>query len=174
MSHYYEYEKIPVPRNRIFVLNDGMFVVQWEENRVQDLLTGRYYPYSESHFGNAITNYELKQLYNSGIVEDFDEELVYLSHNVNIGAHTPLRTYYLNTILPKSQMPQVRQALEDAQLLDRFSVRVQEIFVIIRGPSGMAFNNFDEADRAREALIEQVPDLLGDTVVAFVEINAVP
>ena len=174
MSQYYDQEKIPVPRNRIFVLSDGMFVVQWEENRVQDLLSGRYYPYSEGHFGNAISDYELKQLQNSGIVEDYDDELVYLSHSVNTSPHAPLRTYYLNTTLPKKQMGQVRQALDEIDLLDRFSVRVQEIFVILRGPSGVAFNTFDDADRARETLIEQIPELLGDTVVAFVEINAVP
>lgn len=171
---YYDQEKIPVPRNRIFVLSDGMFVVQWEENRVQDLLSGRYYPYSDTHFGNAITDYELGQLHNSGIVEDFDEELVYLSHTVNTSPHAPLRTYYLNTTLPKKQMAQVRQALDSMNMLGRFSVRVQEIFVIIRGPSGVAFNNFDDAERAREILVEQIPELLADTVVAFVEINAVP
>lgn len=174
MSYYNDQEKMPVPRNRIFVLSDGMFVVQWEENRVQDLLTGRYYPYSESHFGNSISEYELKQLQNSGIVEDFDAELVYLSHNISVSPHTPLRTYYLNTVLPKSQEEQVRQAIENIGMLERFSVRIQEIFVIIRGPSGMAFNNYDDAERSRELLIEQAPELLSDTVVAFVEINAVP
>lgn len=174
MSYYHDQEKMPVPRNRIFVLSDGMFVVQWEENRVQDLLTGRYYPYSEAHFGNAISEYELKQLQNSGIVEDFDDELVYLSHSVSANPHTPLRTYYLNTVLLKSQEEQVRQAIDNIGMLERFSVRVQEIFVIIRGPSGMAFNNYDDAERSRELLIEQVPELLSDTVVAFVEINAVP
>jgi hypothetical protein len=174
MSYYHDQEKIPVPRNRIFVLSDGMFVVQWEENRVQELLTGRYYLYSDAHFGNAISEYELKQLQNSGIVEDFDAELVYLSHNVNTSTHAPLRTYYLNTTLPKSQMEQVQQAIDELGMLERFSVRVQEIFVIIRGPSGIAFNNYDDAERACELLIEQAPELLGAMVVAFVEINAVP
>lgn len=174
MTHYHDHEKIPVPRTRVFVLSDGMFVVQWEENRVQDLLSGRYYPYSEAQFGNAISDYELSQLQNSGIVEDFDEELVYLSPSVNTSPHAPMRTYYLNTTLPKSHMEQVHQALDRKQLLDRFSVRVQEIFVIIRGPSGVAFTSYDEAERAREVLFDQLPELLGDTVVAFVEINSVP
>ena len=174
MTQYYEQEKIPVPRNRVFVLSDGIFVVQWEVNRVQDLLSGRYYSYSDTNFGNAITDYELKQLQNSGIVEDYDEELVYLSRTVNTSPHAPLRTYYLNTTLPKKQMGQVRQALDSMGFLDRFSVRVQEIFVIIRGPSGVAFHSYEDAERAREFLVEQIPELLGDMVVAFVEINAVP
>ncbi|GAB5490032.1 MAG: hypothetical protein Phog2KO_02470 [Phototrophicaceae bacterium] len=164
-------ENIPIPRKRLFVLTDGRFVIQWEENRVQDLLSGRYTSFVDEDYGNAITDYELNQLKNSGIVADYDEHLIYLQPDISTTATTSGRTYYLNTTLPKSEVEIVKNILATDALAEHFSVRVQEIFVIIRGPSGTAFQNFDDAERAREILIDHNPDILGGTVVAFVEIN---
>lgn len=174
MAKYQDEEKIPVPRKRLFVLNDGRFVIQWEENRVQDLLSGRYSPFSEDDFGNAITDYELNQLQNSGVVADYDDHLIYLQPDVSISASTPGRTYYLNTTLNKSRVQEVRDVIAKAEFAHNYSVRIQEIFVIIRGHSGMAYHNFDDAEHAREILIEHYPELLGKTVVAFVEVTATP
>src|SRR6187551_2881135 len=117
MSHYNtEQDRIPVPRARIFVLRDGTFVVQWEENRVQALLSGRYHAYSDDQFGTSINDYELHQLKNSGVVDDYDEELVYLAPSISANASTPNRSFYLNTTLHKSQMESVRVALEQQNL----------------------------------------------------------
>lgn len=164
-------ENIPIPRKRLFVLTDGRFVIQWEENRVQDLLSGRYSSYSDDDFGNAITDYELNQLKNSDIVADYDEHLIYLQPDISTSVTTSGRTYYLNTTLLKSDVAKVKNILSTNNFAEYFSVRVQEIFVIIRGAAGTAFQNFDEAERAREMLIEHHPEILGNTVVAFVEIN---
>ncbi len=175
MAKYQEQDKIPVPRKRLFVLTDGRFVIQWEENRVQDLLSGRYSPFSDDDFGNAITDYELNQLQNSGVVADYDDHLIYLQPDLSTTAsNTPGRTYYLNTTIHKSRVDEVRAAIASDELAKQYSVRVQEIFVIIRGASGMAYQNFDDAERAREYLLEHYPELLGKTVVAFVEITATP
>ncbi len=168
---YAEKETIPVPRRRVFVLDDGTFVVQWEENRVQGLLNGRYYTYHADQFGTAISDYELTQLRNSGVVDDFDDELVYLSSGSSIMTQAPTRTYYLNTTLPKSERDYVENALRAAALLDRYSVRIQQTFVIIRGPAGIPFRSFDDAERARESLSLQLPELLQGLIVAFVEVN---
>ena len=108
------------------------------------------------------------------MVEDYDEELVYLAPAISASGVMPNRSFYLNTTLHKSEMDSVRDALEQSNLNQKYSVRVQEIFVIIRGNAGMAFPSFDEAERAREVLSEQLPDLLGKSVVAFVEINPMP
>lgn len=164
-------ENVPIPRKRLFVLTDGRFVIQWEENRVQDLLSGRYAPFAEGDFGNAITDYELNQLKNSGIVADYDQHLIYLQPDISTAVTTPGRTYYLNTTLHKSQVELVKAVLNTDDFAHKYSVRVQEIFVIIRGPSGTAFQGFDDAERARESLVEHNAELLGNTVVAFVEIN---
>lgn len=174
MTNYNDQETIPVPRTRIFVLDDGTFVVQWEVNRVQALINGRYYPYDSQRFGNAITDWELNQLKNSGVVDNYDTELVYLSPLPTIAAQIPTRSFYLNTTLHKSQMNEVKALLEKEDLKDKFSVRVQGIFTIIRGHNGRAFVTFEEAERAREILLESASELLRDTVVAFVEINPMP
>lgn len=174
MTNYNEQETIPVPRTRVFVMDDGTFVVQWEENRVQALLSGRYYPYDPERYGNAISDFELNQLRNSSVVDHYDEELVYISPLPNIAAQVPPRTFYLNTTLSKDKMQEVTAALDKAGLSERFSVRVQELFVIIRGQAGLAFPTLDDAERAREMLDEQFPELLSDMVVAFVEVNAAP
>jgi hypothetical protein len=73
--------------------------------------------------------------------------------------------------LPKSKRDYVENALRAAALLDRYSVRVQQTFVIIRGPAGMPFQSFDDAERARENLSSLLPELLQNLVVAFVEVN---
>ncbi len=162
---------IPVPRSRVFVLEDGAFVVQWEPNRVQQLVDGRYLTYSDSQFGSAITDYELNQLRNTRLIADYDDEHVYISPFSNAQAYSG-RTYYLNTTLPKERYQEVLAAVRDAGLLDSYSVRMQEIFVIVRGAAGVAFQTFDEAEKAREQLAARLPDLLGNMVVAFIEAGA--
>ncbi|MEM9952479.1 MAG: hypothetical protein AAF846_12800 [Chloroflexota bacterium] len=174
MTNYQNDETVSIPRQRLFVLKDGRFVIQWEENRVQDLLSGRYIPFSQDIFGNAITDYELNQLQNSGIVAHYDDTDVHLQPDVSQAHANSGRTYYLNTTLHKSRVDDVRIALASDEQASAFSVRVQGVFVIIRGKSGMAFHNFDDAERAREIIIEQLPELLGNTVVAFVEVIAAP
>lgn len=166
-----ELEPILVPRGRVFVLTDGTFVVQWEEERVQSLLTGRYVHYAESDYGNAITDYELNQLMETGIVEGYEEEWVYISQIPTTVASS--RSYYLNTTLPKKDDSRVAEALQRHGVADQFAVRIQEIFVIIRRNMGMPYRSFDEAERARELLVELDPDLFAKTVVAFVEVNPV-
>lgn len=161
---------IPVPRSRVFVLNDGAFVVQWELNRVQDLLTGKYRVFGDEEAGNPISDYELSQLKNKGVITRYSHELVYLCPTPDIIVQSSSRSYYLNTALSKSHRNEVEQQLQAIELLSRFSVRVQEKFVIIRGPNGMPFPAFDDAEKARELLVSRAPDFFKNTVVAFVEI----
>jgi hypothetical protein len=174
MMNYSDNESIPVPRTRIFVLDDGTFVVQWEEKRVQALVNGRYYPYDANRYGNAISDWELDQLKSSGVVDGYDDELVYLSPLPTIAAQIPTRTFYLNTTLHKSKVSEVEALLEKDELKTKYSVRVHGIFTVIRGRDGIPFKTFEEADRAREVLLEHAPELLADTVVAFVEMNHTP
>jgi hypothetical protein len=174
MMNYNDNEAIPVPRTRIFVLDDGTFVVQWEEKRVQALVNGRYYPYDGQRFGNAISDWELNQLKSSGVVDNYDEELVYLSPLPTIAAQVPTRSFYLNTTLHKSRVSEVEGLIAKDEFKDKYAVRVHGIFTVIRGASGIPFKTFDEAERAREALLEHAPELLADAVVAFVEVNPMP
>lgn len=170
MTDHDDYELIPVPRNRLFVLLDGTFVVQWEEHRVQDLLDGRYRPYSTADYGSEINNWELEQLRKAGIIAAYDDALVQVCASPSLTTEMPSRAYYLHTTLAKSLYPDVVTAIAAQGLEHRFSVRVQDQFVVIRGKNGVPFKSFDEAEKARETLLQTPGDVLAETVVAFVEI----
>lgn len=160
---------MPVPRKRVFVLQDGSFVVQWENHRVQNLLNGRYRAYDPADFGNAITDYELNQLKRAGVVQKYTTDRVYLLSNPGIIPRRAARTYYLNTTHALDQQDAIREALQALGLGDDFSVRVQERFVIIRGRNGLPFQSFEDAEYAREVLVAANPQLFGAMAVAFVE-----
>ena len=163
-------ESISIPRSRIFVLTDSTFVVQWEENRVQELLNGRYRNFDESLFGNAITDFELNQLVRANIVEHYDDELVSLSSLSNIMPETPSRVYYLNTTLGRELLRDVQESLQEFGSSDELTARLRADFVVIWKKDGAAFYRFDDAERNREKLMLKSPELFGDTVVSFVEI----
>jgi thermostable 8-oxoguanine DNA glycosylase len=168
--NYYTDEILPVPRRRVFVLIDGTFVVQWEANQVQELLTGRYQVYEQARFGASITDWELKQLKDKGVVEHYDAELVYLCPLPNLSAlSASQRAFYLNTGLEASEARRVEEALREKGLDSKYSVRRQTEFVIIRSANGTSFSTFDEAERAREFLATNVPSVCSGCVVAFVE-----
>jgi len=172
MTNMNQQDSIPVPRKRVFVLDDGTFAVQWEAKRVQELLNGKYRVYdNKQDFGTAISDYELSQLKEAGIVDIFDSELVYLSPLPTMIPSEPTRSYYLNTTLAKSEIRTVQQALGSAGLEDRYSVRMRQGFVVIWSQNGVAFSSFDEAERAREMLSSQLEPMLSELIVAFVEIT---
>jgi hypothetical protein len=161
---------ISVPRHRVFVLEDGAFVVQWEENRVQDLLNGKYRAFVEhSDVASPISDYELNQLRNKGVVRSFDAQLIQICPTPDIISHASSRAYYLNTALPKNRRQEVEQQLDLIEMGGRLSVRTQERFVIIRGLNGVPFPGFDDAEKARELLLSRAPDFFKNTIVAFVE-----
>jgi hypothetical protein len=164
---------IPIPRNRVFVLIDGTFVVQWEDHQVQNLLNGKYRSFTEDYFGSEITDYELNQLKNAGVVERYDSELVYVYASPDIAPRTPGRSYYLNTTRPKDELEDIQAALVAEHLLDRFSVRLRDDFVVIWSQNGVAFRRFDDAEKARELLAKRMPELFKETVVAFIEILSI-
>ena len=163
-------ESIPVPRNRIFVLSDGTFVVQWEENRVQDLLHGRYTTYEDSLYGSSITDYELSQLQQSGIVSAFDQELVYLEPSPTLVSSAVQRAFYLNTTLDTDYLDEVEHTVQQIAADDYFSIRVRHDFVVIWRKNGSAFTDFDDAERHREQLLLKAPELFRNLSVAFTEV----
>lgn len=172
MTNKNQQDSIPVPRTRVFVLGDGTFAVQWEAKRVQELLNGKYRVYDNKRdFGTEISDYELSQLKEVGVVDVFDNELVYLSPLPNMAPSEPARSYYLNTTLAKSEIRNVQQALREAGLEELYSVRMRQGFVVIWSKNGSAFATFDEAERAREILSSQLEPMLSDLIVAFVEIT---
>jgi len=159
-----------VPRSRVFVTVDGMFVVRWEKHRVQDLLSGRYFTFTEEQFDAPVTDWELQQLRSRGVVESFDEAFVRLQRVPQWQQTQVQRSYYLYTRIPKQRMHEVERQLEAAGLSERFAVRVQEQFLMIRGEKGATFADEEAADAALRELAAVLPELFSESVVAFVDV----
>jgi hypothetical protein len=165
-----------VPRSRVFVLLDGTFVVKWSDHHVQDLLTGQYRHFERRDFGAPITDFELNQLKQVGIVEQFDKERVSLSpspqrsrfYQMN-ALHERVRSYYLNTTLAPRRLTDVEACLMRLGMDDELEARLRDDFIVIWGEFGRGFHDFDEAEEVRAYLLNQMPELFAETVIAFVE-----
>ncbi|MFN8376729.1 MAG: response regulator [Anaerolineae bacterium] len=169
-----------VPRHLVFILNDGTFIVQWDENRVQELLNGRYRPYQAEDFGHAITDYELNQLKAAGRVEHYNKYFVWLyalpdTSHIPVQArssevrHDRVRTYYLNTTLPKSHLPQIENLLVELDIADDFLARIRGDLVVILGRNGVPFRFLTDAEKAQKQLQLSAPEIFKELVIAFVE-----
>jgi len=162
---------IMIPLDRIYVINEQDFVIDWGEQRVESLTDGRYFPAPAISSRHEISQYELDQLARAGYINGYDDHFVFLDvHAVTLGQHQQ-RQYYLHTRLTKDRRADVEAWLQTAQLDHEHAVRVQSNFVIIRGKNGLGFPTLDAATTAQMQLVEQVPQL-ATTVVAFVEVLA--
>ncbi|MBZ0295462.1 MAG: response regulator [Anaerolineae bacterium] len=175
------YSGSPVPRNAVFILADGSFVVQWGEMRVQELLTGRYRTYHDHDFSHAITDYELAQLKVAGRVEHYNRQYVWLYALPESGRfdhlhelenrHRRVRSYYLNTTLPKARLEEIQTLLTAAALDDDFLARVRGDVIAILGKNGAPYHNLQDAELAQKYLVARAPAVFQHTAVAFVETN---
>lgn len=172
-----EIEDTTLPRSRVFVLIDGTFVVRWSESRVQELESGLYRSYEKRDFGASITDYELRQLQDAGLVEFFDADTVSLTplperrsdHQISAWEANRTRSYYLNTTLPADELSSVKRRLEELGLQTQFEARVRQGFVVLWEWQGRSFRKFDDVEKARTLLASTAPQLFGSTVIAFVE-----
>lgn len=173
----------PVPRRTVFILADGSFVVQWDEHRVQDLLSGFYRPYDDKDFGHIITEYELNQLQAAGRVEHYNDQYVWLYALPEQGRfpndreyHAPsrVRSYYLNTTLPENYLTEVEDSLRKLELDGDFLARVRGSLIAVLGKNGAPFRQLKDAERAQKLLIVRAPELFEHTAIAFVETNENP
>jgi hypothetical protein len=69
----------PINRQWIYTLKDGTMVVEWEEDLVQDLLSGDFLRPSENDFSHPIRDDELSMLLRAGRVDRFDTREVYVN-----------------------------------------------------------------------------------------------
>ncbi len=68
----------PVQRSLIFILKSGETVVDWGDGRAMDIHTGEFIDFDESDFGGAVLDMDLDTLQNNGLVESYDDQVVYL------------------------------------------------------------------------------------------------
>lgn len=168
-----------VPRHLVFVLGDGTFVVQWDNTRIQELLSGRYRLYNhERDFGHPVTDYELNQLKAAGRVEHYNRIYVWLFSLPETGRfETPLRemerdrhwAYYINTTMPKAHVETVRQLLAQLGLENDYSASIRSELVAILGRDERPFSSLKEAEQAQRHLQARAPIVFNKAVVAFVE-----
>jgi len=169
----------PVPRYQVFVLGDGEYVVQWTETSVQNVLTGRYQEYVLRDFGHRITDHELEQLKTSGVIEDYDQAYIWLyalpEDSRFGGLHTiqqtsnRVRAYYINTTLPADRLDELQERLSGLNLGDSFFACEHEGLIAVLAGDTMPFNSLKDAENAQRKLQSQLPDLLENAALAFVE-----
>jgi CheY-like chemotaxis protein len=173
----------PVPRRTVFILADGSFVVQWDEHRVQDLLTGHYRRYEDKDFGHVITEYELNQLKAAGRVEHYNDQYVWLNALPEQGrfpndreyqSQPRVRSYYLNTTLPETHLTEIETCLRELELDGDFLARVRGSLIAVLGKNGAPFRQLKDAERAQKLLVVRAPELFEHTAIAFVETNENP
>jgi hypothetical protein len=169
-----------VLRSRVFVMKDGAFVVRWSDTLVQELVSGHYRVFNDGDFGAPITDFELKQLMDVGLVKGFDRDHVHLNtlpekyqeSLISTWERGRNRSYYLNTLYDTDHLQAVIQCLLENGLQDEFYVRVRDGFVILWSQQGKSFTKFDDADKARQLLLNKAPDMFERVVVAFIEVGS--
>lgn len=168
-----------VPRYQVFTLADGTFVVQWEDKRVQELLTGQYREFDyNSDFGHAITNYELAQLRTSGRVEYFNRHYVWLyalpeagrfGQRRVLGRGDRVRAYYLITSFDKTQLSNVKSLLNTLELDEEFVARSRDNSVVLLSKNGLPFRTLQDAERAQSLILKHASTIFENLAIAFIE-----
>jgi CheY-like chemotaxis protein len=176
-----KFDGAPVARHLVFILQDGAFVVQWDNQHTQDILTGKIHPFNDKEYGHAITDYELEQLREAGRVAHYDRAYIWLHalpegerfsrFNVREETAGRQRYFYLNTTLPGDFLQTVQQRLHELDLSKRYTAREQNEIVAIMNKDGHPFTRLAEVETAQNILRRAAPQLLKDAAVAFVEYN---
>jgi CheY-like chemotaxis protein len=182
ISMHKNYSGSAVPRHFVFIMSDGAFVVQWDENRVQDILTGEYRVLERDGFGHAVSDYELNQLVAAGRVEHYNRSYVWLyalpePNRFQTELKTQeriadrVRAYYLNTTQPASQLEVIAQRLEELGLSEAYSAQIQGGLVAVAGRDGTPFLYFSEVEEVQRLLAAEVPELFQNAAIAFIEMR---
>lgn len=171
----------PIARYQIFTLADGSYVVQWDDKRVQELLTGKYRDFdSRRDFGHGITEYELKQLKAAGRVEHYNRDYVWLyalpetarfGVRKEMGRGDRIRAYYLSTTMPKSQLENVQTVLQKLDIAPQIHLITRHNLIIVMAQNGTHFHSLEEVEKVQARLKAEAEGLLSDLTIAYDEIS---
>jgi CheY-like chemotaxis protein len=172
----------PVPRHQVFVLDDGEPVVQWSENYVQEIHSGRVREFDFGQFGHRVNDHELEQLKSLGLIEHFNRQYIwvyalpeqsrYMGLRTIEGNSKQARVYYLNTTLPESELNDVVELLEQNGAGEMFTATAYDGVIAIIGYDWEAYISVAEAETAQRTLVEISP-VFESTAVAFVEMPSI-
>ncbi len=155
-----------VLRTHVFVLGDGNPVVQWTNQRVQELLSGQYRNYDYSMFGHPILDSELEHLKSTGAVEHFTRQYVWLTamledrgidHVEPDMAEAETYVFYLLTNLPEQALDRLRERMASVSDAAAFNATLLDGQVVVGQAGGKPFDNVDDAEAARRAVRAILP-----------------
>src|SRR5262249_7695194 len=80
-----------------------------------------------------------------------------------------VRAYYINTTLPADKLDELQSSLDSLDLSDQFFACEHEGLIAVLNGDTMPFNNLKEAENAQRKLQTQLPDLMENAALAFIE-----
>jgi len=176
------YNGTAVPRHFVFVSTTGAVIVQLSVNRGQELYTGKFVTLTTGVVGSPASDAELDRLKVAGRVEHYNsayvwvtglpERHVYDSQRASDEhAEVRARSYYINTMLPASELEVVQDWLEQVQLTPLCTAEIRAGRVALTGTDGALFGDFNHAEEIRLRLFELAPNEFASSVVAFANVE---
>ncbi len=170
-----------VPRHFVFVTASGAVVAQLSGNRGQDLYSGQIVELSGSTQGSPATDTELDRLKIAGRVDHYDPTYVWVTGLPEPHVYDPhlssgegvnrIRTYYINTLLPATNLENVHKFLEQAQLGHVCSAELRSNLVAITGADGALFGDMKHAEDVLEHLQKIAHNIFAKSVIAFANVE---
>ena len=69
---------VPVPRSMLISLKSGDIVVDWGNDRIQDIITGEFITLDEDEYGQTVLDGELEIMKKNGQIIKYDSRMVYI------------------------------------------------------------------------------------------------
>ena len=159
-----------VPRHLIFLLNHGEVVIQRGANVVEALLTGEQHTFSDFDRNHEVTDFELQNLKDRGLLVAFDRMTVWLSpeRQSNSGM---LQYYYLDTKLLPPYLTMVQNLLKIAALSGLYHAQTLMGKVAIMQPGGEPFSSLSDVESALTLVTQALNDHMIDVSIETMEID---
>ena len=170
-----------VPRHYVFVLDDGTFVVQWSDKKVQDILSGDVLTYDQDQFGHQVTDGELLKLKAAGRVEHYTQRYIWLYALPERGrfgrpfetlgrASDRVRAFYIITPIPESELDRINDILLNFELTHAVFPVVRNEKIALFGDDQQPFEVLQDAEDTLQQLVHSDSDMFYGSSIALVEV----
>lgn len=166
------------PRHYVFVTQSGKPVIRLSHRTVWDVETQALLPYQHSDYGHAITDGELRQLFESGFISTYDTKQVQLAADmaapIDAGYNTKsshIQGYYILTALPASQIDNVRSIMPVLGIGHIIHAEVSERAIAIYNHGGKPFPTLHIVEDVLQQLTQAAPELFSQAVVSLYEVK---
>ncbi|MCC6896359.1 MAG: response regulator [Anaerolineae bacterium] len=175
------YNGTAVPRHFVFVNTLGATIVQLNSDRGQDLYAGQIVKLIPGVQNSPASDAELERLKVAGRIDHYNsayvwviglpEPHVYDPHYSGEKKQQRVRSYYINTMLPETDLANVQVFLQQSILAETCAAELRSGEVAITGVDGVLFGDFDRAESIRQQLLELEPQGFANSVVAFANVE---